>query len=219
MIYPGEYGQPLLRVTKLECPMVAGKVTARLQVGGLVHSATSDGLTGSGYVDNNVQVTVENTGVNTVALQLIGTNDYVSGPRENVGPAKTINVRGRTVYNVTPRHTYLEVWATTGTGHLRMQLSSRLRYSELGFDERDPNYPLPLWSPKLKPGGPPPGFGVAIPGPLPPPTPQQPPGGWPPTGGGSTSLPTLPPGYDYVTDSNGSYVVDSNGNYIIVKIS
>jgi len=193
--------------------MVGGFVTARLQVQGqLVHSATSDGLSGSGYADNTAQVTVENTGVNTFQLQLIGTNDYTSGPRENVGPAQTLNSRGRTIYSVIPRHKYLEVWANTGTSSLRMQISSRLRYSELGFSKDDPLYPPAIWG-KRKTLGPPAGFGWGIPQPLPPA------GGGGGGGGGTGGLPALPPGYYYVTDSNGNIIVDSNGNYIIVKLS
>lgn len=149
MINPGEYPQPLLRTTNVQCPVVSGYITARLQVqGDLVHSATADTLVESGYVDNTTLVTVENTGQNSFSMQLLGTNDYTSGPRENVGAVQTLVPLGRTMYSVTPRHTYLEVKGITGTSALRMQLSSRLRWDELGFDKTDPFYPAPLWNVK-----------------------------------------------------------------------
>lgn len=142
MIYPGDYPQPLSRVTNVQVPVVGGYITSRLQVqGDLVHSATADGLNESGYVDNTTQVLMENTGANTVTLQLLGSNDYTSGPRENVGAAKTIVPTGRVNYSVTPRHTYLEVNCLSGTSALRMQLTSRLKWDELGFDKADPFYP------------------------------------------------------------------------------
>jgi len=142
MIYPGEYPQPLVRPTNVQCPVMGGYITARLQVqGDLVHSATSDGLDESGYVDNTTMVVVENTGRNTFSMRLVGTNDYTSGPRENVGAVQTLVPSGRVNYSVVPRHTYLEVLGISGTSALRMQLSSRLRWDELGFDKRDAYYP------------------------------------------------------------------------------
>lgn len=145
MITPGEYSQPLVRATNVQCPVVSGYITARLRVqGDLVQSATSSGLTGSGYVDNTTQVVVENTGAQSMSMQLLGTNDYTSGPREDVGAAKTLVPQGRTVYSVVPRHTYLEVKGLEGTSCLRMQLNSRLRWDELGFAKTDPFYPAAL---------------------------------------------------------------------------
>lgn len=149
MINPGEYPQPLVRTTNVQCPVVGGYYTARLQVqGDLVHSATADGLNESGYVDNTTMVVVENTGQNAFTMQLVGTNDYTSGPRENVGAAKTLVPLGRTTYSVVPRHTYLEVRGLAGTSTLRMQLSSRLKWDELGFDKTDAFYPPFLWNVK-----------------------------------------------------------------------
>lgn len=142
MIYPGEYPQPLTRITNVQAPVVGGYVTARLQVqGDLVHSATADGLSESGYVDNTTMVTLENTGANTVSVRLQGCNDYTSGPREWVGAQQTVVPSGRVNYSVTPRHTYLEVQGISGTSAVRMQLSSRLKWDQLGFDKTDPFYP------------------------------------------------------------------------------
>lgn len=149
MIYPGEYPDSAVRTTNVRCPVVGGYITARLRVqGDLVHSATSDGLVESGYNPNTTMVVLENTGAQALLMQLLGTNDYALGPRENVGVAKTLAPQGKASYSVVPRHAYLEVKGITGTSALRMQLSSRLRWDELGFAKTDPVYPPFLWNVK-----------------------------------------------------------------------
>ena len=147
MIYPGEYPEARVRTTNVRCPIVGGYVTSRLQVqGDLVLSTMPGTLSESGYNPNTTMVVVENDGANTFSMQLLGTNDYTSGPRENVGAAKTLVPKGKTSYSVTPRHMYLEVKGIAGTSALRMQLSSRLRWDILGFDKTDPLYPPALWN-------------------------------------------------------------------------
>ena len=147
MINPGEYPQPLIRETHVQCPIVGGYITARLQVQGNPVLSTTALFTGSGYVDNTTMVTVENTGLNTFTMQLLGVNS-ISGLRENVGAAKTLVPQGRTVFSVVPRHTFLEVKGITGTSALRMQLSSRLRWDRLGHSKTDPYYPPSLFQAK-----------------------------------------------------------------------
>jgi len=154
MIYPGEYVAGLVRTTNVQCPLVGGYITARLQVQGLpvLSTGTTSSGTGqpgslseSGYAPNTTMVVVENSGQNSVTMQLVGTNDYTSGPRENVGAAQALVPYGRTAYSVTPRHTYLEVFTVAGTSALRMQLSSRLKWDMLGFDKTDLVYAPQLW--------------------------------------------------------------------------
>lgn len=135
MINPGEYPQPLLRTTTVQTPVVGGYVTARLRVMGEPVTAQS------GWVDNTTLVLLENTGGQAVTLRLQGCNDYTSGPREWVGASQTVVSFGRTTYSVTPRHAYLEVKGLSGTSAVRMQLSSRLGWNQLGFDKTDPFYP------------------------------------------------------------------------------
>lgn len=142
MNYPGEYSQPLLRTTNVQCPVVAGYVTARLQVEG------NPLISVSGFVDNTTLVSLENTGLTAVSLRLQGTNDYTSGPREWVGSAVSLVPTGHSTITVTPRHTYLEVVGQSGTSSVRLQLSSRLRWSELGFARNDPYYPPFLFTAK-----------------------------------------------------------------------
>ncbi len=142
MIYPGEYVEPLVRTTYVQAPVVGGYVTSRLQVMGEPVTSVS------GYVDNTTMVVLENTGSQTVSVRLQGTDDYVSGPREWVGGQQTVVPLGRTSYSVTPRHHYLEIKGISGTSAVRMQLSSRLKWAELGFDKTDPFYPPFLFNAK-----------------------------------------------------------------------
>ncbi len=155
MNYPGEYPQPLIRTTNVQCPVVAGYVTARLQrqgeLGQVVVAATGTATgTLSGFSDNLTMVSVHNTGPQNVAFFLQGCNDYISGPRENLitvnsGTASVVR-DGHTTLAVYPRHTYLEVKGFSGTSAVRMQLNSRLRWDQMGFDKTDPFHPPFLWN-------------------------------------------------------------------------
>ena len=142
MIEPGDYPQAQDRVTNVQCPIVGGYVTARLQVVGYPVNAQS------GYVDNTTKVTLTNEGANSFTVQFTGCNDYVSGPRENVGASKTVVPRGRTTYSITPRHAYLELRCLSGTSSARVQLSSRLKWDQMAFDKTDAFYPPSLWRQK-----------------------------------------------------------------------
>lgn len=143
MIYPGEYPQPLLRTTNVKSPVVAGYVTARLQVQGDPGTVAV-----SGYADNTATILAENVGENTCAFRLQQTNDYTSGPWEWLGNAQSLVPQGRTTFTVVPRQKYVEVKGLTGTSVVHSQISSRLRWDILGFDKTDPVYPPFLWQAK-----------------------------------------------------------------------
>ena len=142
MTYASEYSQPLTRTTHVQCPVLSGYVTARLRVMG------EPTISVSGFADNTTLVSLTNTGNNAVGLRLQGTDDYTSGPREWVGAAQTLVPQGHVAYSVTPRHTYLEVAGQSGTSTVSMQLSSRLKWAELGFDGSDLYYPAGLYTAK-----------------------------------------------------------------------
>jgi len=142
MIYPGEYPQPLLRTTNVKCPVVAGYVTARLQVQGAPGT-----IAVSGYADNTVMVLAQSAGSNC-QFRLQQTNDYTSGPWEWLGVAQALVPGGQKTYTVTPRQKYIEVKGLAGTGAVNFQLSSRLKWDVLGFDKTDPFYPPFLWNAK-----------------------------------------------------------------------
>ena len=143
MNYPGEHPAGILRSTVVQCPVVGGYVTARLQVMGEPGTVQV-----SGFSPNATMVAATNTGGNSVTFRLQGTDDYTLGPWEWVGGALTLVPSGGTNVTVYPRHHYLELAGQTGTSTVRVQFSSRLRWNELGFAKTDPRYPPSLWTVK-----------------------------------------------------------------------
>lgn len=145
----GEYAQPLVRVTWVECPLVAGFTTARLQAK-LQYGGTTPVLA---FPDNQVNALLENVGIlaGTVQFQQT-TNDTVSGARIPVGSAVVLVPGGRASVQFTQTQQYLEVWCTGGgPTQLRAQLSSMLQWNRLGFDKSDPYYPQYILQPVLTP--------------------------------------------------------------------
>lgn len=162
MSYPGEYPQPLVRVTNVQCPIVNGYATARLR--------RQDPLFGSGNVGVNedaaqAQVTLENVGSVSVTVQLKQT--YVTDPpgnnstgeptgtRTDVGSAVALVPGGQKTINVVPYQPYLEVYGTAGgPANLRMQIASKVRWDEMAFDKIDTLYPAVLRDVKPVPEAP-----------------------------------------------------------------
>lgn len=152
MSYPGEYVQPLVRNTNVQCPVVNGYATARLR--------RADPLFGSGNVGvnesaANAQVTLENVGRTSFTVQLKqstvtdapGTNSIgtPTGTRLNVGSAVALVPGGQKTINVVAYQDYLEVYGTAnGPGNLRMQISGRVQWDEMAFDKADTLYPAVL---------------------------------------------------------------------------
>lgn len=115
--------------------MVENKTTGRWRVQGPPNMV-------SGLEDNNCQVIVENVGDTNFTVQLTETSDRtISGTRDNLGSAYALVPGGRRVYNVLPVKEYVEVKSTSGDGQLRLQLESKLRWNQLGFNDDDPFYP------------------------------------------------------------------------------
>ena len=129
---PGEYSQPLVRVTNLNVPLVSGYTTARLR---------GDSI--SGY-DSLTQAVFENTGVESVDLQLVETDDYVSGPRANIGSPITLVAQGQATLSFTPAAHYLEFSCPDGNSTLRAQLSSMIEWRIMSFDKSEDIYPPTL---------------------------------------------------------------------------
>ena len=152
MSYPGEYTQPLVRVTNVQCPVVDGYATARLR--------RADPLFGSGNVGvnedaANAQVTLHNTGSTTFTVQLkqstvtdppgTDSNSVPTGTRLNVGSAVALVPGGTKTLNVVAYQDFLEVYGTAnGPGYLRMQIAGRVQWNEMAFDKIDTLYPAVL---------------------------------------------------------------------------
>ncbi len=142
MIYSGEYVEGLVRTTNVQFPVMAGYVTARLRVDG------DPEVSVSGFVNNTTMVSLRETSGSACTMILMESDDYTSGPKEYVGAAQSLVPYGRTTYSVTPRLAYLEVQGFSGTAAVYMQLSSRLRWTQMGFAKTDMYYNPVLYTAK-----------------------------------------------------------------------
>lgn len=147
---PGEYIQPLVRKTLVQCPVVSGYVTSRLCTQDEWPPQISGGNTAS-----NMLVTFENVGNTYISVHLRETSDRsVSGTRYNLTATPVYLVPGgQQTQLLGGKRNVLEVYCTgTTTGSLRMQIDSQRRWSQLGFDKADPFYPPQLFQAKTVPG-------------------------------------------------------------------
>lgn len=151
-MYPGEYVQPLVRKTLVQCPVVSGYVTARLQAQDI---STPPAISGT---PTRIAATFENVGNTYFSVLLRETDDRsVSGARTIlpgfVGTAAYLVPGGEVALALDSRHTFIEVYCTgTTTGNLRLQLESQRRWTEMGFSKDDPFYPPQLFQAKTIPG-------------------------------------------------------------------
>ncbi len=148
-MYPGEYPQPLVRKTNVQCPVVSGYVTAHL----LSQDYFAPALSGTGY-NTNMLVTLENVGDLQFNVLLRETDDRsISGTRYTVMNAVSLVPGGQSTQLVDGRRPYLEVYCTgTTTGQLRMQLDGQRKWDVLGFAKDDPFYPPQLFQGSAVPG-------------------------------------------------------------------
>lgn len=141
-MYPGEYIDPLPRVSNVQCPMVSGYACARV--------SREDPLffAGSGD-DDEAQVYLQNTGTTNFTVQLKQTREEAppgtdststpTGTRFNVGTAQTIVPGGKSTVQVAPWMEYLEFWCTAGDNHgfLRAQIVGKTRWQKMAFDKSE----------------------------------------------------------------------------------
>jgi hypothetical protein len=144
MSYPGEYIDPLPRVSNVFCSMTSGGPSgyacARL--------SRSDPLFfgGSGD-DDEAQVYLQNLGTTNFTVQMKQCSDYSeegtdtagtpTGTRFDVGSAVALVPGGRTTEQVSPYMQYLEFWCTSGRGSLKAQITGRVRWNRLAFSKLD----------------------------------------------------------------------------------
>jgi len=147
---PGEYVQPLVRKTLVQCPVVSGYVTSRLYTQSDWPPAISGGVS-----QTNMLVTFENVGNTYFSVNLRETDDRsISGTRYNLTATPVyLCPGGQQTQTLSGKRNFLEVYCTgTTTGQLRMQIDSQRTWSELGFAKDDPYYPPQLWQAKVLPG-------------------------------------------------------------------
>ena len=148
---PGEYTAPMPRRTLVQCPVVSGYVTARLQAQDWFLPATSGQPT-------SMMETFENVGNTIFSVALNETSDRsISGARTRLtgfsGTAAYLVPGGQQTLLLNGHLPFMEVFCTgTTTGNLRLQLDSQRKWTEMGFDRTDPFYPAVLWQAKEQPG-------------------------------------------------------------------
>lgn len=141
----GEYPQPLVRKTFVQCPVVSGYVASRLYAQDFLLSSVSG-------PDTRMLVTFENVGNTQFSVVLRETDDRsVSGIRYTLA-SSTVVPGGRDTQLVNGRMRYLEVFCSgTTTGNLRMQIDAQRTWNQLGFSRDDSYYPTSLYQGKTSP--------------------------------------------------------------------
>jgi hypothetical protein len=152
MFHSGQYPQPNTRVSFFRAAVVAGYTTARLFTPDAAVSV-------SGYERYQTRILLKNEGADTATIQLVETNDYVSGPRTNVGGAITLVPKGEKIQTFNPTKSYLELQATSGTSFIHAQLESVAEWNLMAFDKAETIFP-PFLNKKWPDPSPPPGNGV-----------------------------------------------------------
>lgn len=149
---PGEYTAPMPRKTWVNCPVVSGYVTARLQAQDWFPPVMASQHT-------SLLVTFENVGNTIFTVQLNETSDRsTAGVRTALTNSSTYLVPGgQQTKHLQSHEKYLEVYCSgTTAGQLRMQIDSQRQWVELGFDRQDivstVGYPPALWQAKEVPG-------------------------------------------------------------------
>lgn len=132
MSYPSEYVAPLPRATFVQTVVTSGYVTSRLVSQDPVFVA--DGTPH--------QLTVQNTGASAFSFKVLQTNDpSATGTRTDASSTISLVAGGEKVVNLTPTKKILEIYGTSGTGNLRMNIVSKTRYQEMAFDKSDTFFP------------------------------------------------------------------------------
>jgi hypothetical protein len=98
----------------------------------------------SGYNPQTTTALLENVGPNAFTVQLVGTNDYISGPRFNIGGAIPLVVHGQKFSTFIPYWNYLEFKSVLGTSNLRAQITSEIEWQEMAFSKTETIYPSTL---------------------------------------------------------------------------
>ena len=132
------------RKQEIHGPLVEGFTSIRLQ---------SPVINVSGYQALETRMTMINDGPDTVSVQCVGTDDYISGPRFNIGSAIAVVPSGQKVKTFQPLQQYLELKSVSGTADFRFILEGRAEWQKLAFDKTETIFPPSLYkiSPDLHP--------------------------------------------------------------------
>ena len=144
----GEYSSPLPRKMFVNCPVVSGYVTSRLQ-------SQDDRVQVTSGSASNMLVTFENVGNTIFSVHLRETDDRsISGTRYNLTAAPVYLVPGgQQTQMLKGNRPFIEVYCTgTTVGQLRMQIDAQRTWTPMGIGRDDAFGAPKLWQAKVIPG-------------------------------------------------------------------
>jgi hypothetical protein len=142
MNYPNQtdWTEPSVLVVNVRTSTFPGYSTARL---------SPRVTTTSGYTDPLADCTVEvrNLGQNNVVFRFVETDNDISGPRLNLGPAISVCAGGRNELTFTPHRRWVEVKGISGESQILCEISTKINWDVDWFAQRYETtvYPTPFW--------------------------------------------------------------------------
>jgi len=131
-MHPGEYAQPLNRTTSGSAPIESGFVGLRFRA-----SQKPTGTTQS-----LCQVLLENTGKSQFTVLIQGTDNHSpAGTRAQLSEV-VLMPGGQKTVSVTPVTKYIEFEGSAGSGNLKVQITSEIRWEPLAFSKVDTEYDI-----------------------------------------------------------------------------
>ena len=160
-MYPGEYVNPLPRVTNVLAVMVSGFGAAGQYATVRLRREDPVLFTGGSGNADLASFHLENKGTTSFTVQIKQTQNYSTpgndstgtptGTRYDVGAATALVPGGSKILSDSPFMKFLEIYCTSGSGNLRLQIEGRTRWEQMAFDKTDPYYPPQLWQAKPTP--------------------------------------------------------------------
>ena len=134
---PGEYPQPLDRVTVLQHPVLSGYTTMRMRADD-ERFVSQDG----GADDRQFSVTAENTGITSFGFKIVQAEGIADDDVRTEILASTVLVPGgKKQVVLSPHQKYLEIIGTQDTGELALRITGPVRYNKMSWADDDEQYP------------------------------------------------------------------------------
>lgn len=123
----------------------SGGLTATDDGSGAFQTADPSTTGFSGTINYTTGAVVVTLGSTSTAASNTVQFDYTTNS------AQTIKPGGRVRFTVYPQKRYLEVKSTSGTGFIRIELDSLIRWDKMAFAKTDTNYPQEILQPETLP--------------------------------------------------------------------
>ena len=134
-----QYSTP--RTVVVNAPAVNGYVAIRL-------TPLLSQEPGNAQADAVSKAVVTNTSPVTGTIGIQFKQTLAADPastRTNMGSGQSVVAGGFAEFDITPSQKYVELWITSGSGSLRIELTGRIIFSIESFARNDTNYPTKLW--------------------------------------------------------------------------